>query len=274
MDQTEIKIAPVKGIAYQWKEVWENRELLYFFAWRDIKVKYKQTSLGILWAVLQPLLMMVFFYFVFARGLKIQTGSLPYPVYAFSGLMLWSFFSSGIGNSSESMVGNANIIRKVYFPRLIIPLSSLLVAFIDFVFCLIIFAILLLAYRQPVNWTAVICFPLGILMTLLSSFGIGTWLSALNVKYRDFRYLLPFAMQLLFFSSQIVYSIHGFENTWLKYLLFCHPFNGALEVFNYPLQPGVFDPAGVGISVAVMLLLLVTGLLYFKKTEAFFADLL
>ncbi len=274
MEQTEIYIVPAKRTRWQFKEIWENRELLYFFAWRDIKVKYKQTYLGILWAILQPLLMMLFFYVVFARGLKIQTGSIPYEVYSFSGLLLWMLFSGGIAGSSESMVSNAGIIRKIYFPRIVVPFSSLLVALVDFIFGAVVFAILLLVYKQPLNWSALYCFPLGIIFTMIASFGAGTFLSALNVKYRDVRYMLPFIMQLLFFSSQIVYSIHHIEHPWLRYLLYCNPFNGALEIFLYPLQETAFDVTGVGISIVVMLLLLVSGLFYFKKTESFFADLL
>lgn len=274
MDQPEIKITPVKGITYQWKEIWESRELLYFFAWRDIKVKYKQTYLGILWAILQPTLMMLLFSFVFSRTLKISVGTVPYPVYVFSGLLLWSLFSSGITNSSESMISNAHIIRKIYFPRLIIPLSTLVVALVDFCFGLLVFVVLLLVYRQPLHWSVIICFPLGIIMTFLSSFGIGTMLSALNIKYRDFRYLLPFTMQLFFFASQVVYSLHTVKPAWFKYLLYCHPFNGALEVFSYPLQQGRFDMTGVAISCAVMMIMVITGLFYFKKTENYIADIL
>jgi lipopolysaccharide transport system permease protein len=274
MDQYKIEIRPEKTLSLGIREIWQKRELLYFFIWRDIKVKYKQTYLGVLWAVLQPLLMMCIFYLVFSRAFNIQTGKLPYVLYAFSGLLLWGFFSSGINNSSESMTGNSNIIRKIYFPRLIIPLSSLLVAFIDFSFGFVVLLVLLIGYHQPVSWMVVICFPLGIGMTFLSAFGMGCFLAALNVKYRDFRYLLPFTMQFLFFSSQVVYSIQHIRITWLKYLLYCLPFNGALEIFNYPMQPGVFNTTGVFISLASMFLFLFAGLRYFKKTELYFADLL
>src|SRR3954469_6020480 len=165
MEKPEIEILPVKIISFNLAEVWNSKELLYFFSWRDIKVKYKQTFLGILWAVLQPLFMMLLFYFVFYRSVKVNVGLVSYPVFAFSGLLLWGLFFSGVSQSSESMISNANIIRKIYFPRLIIPLSSLIVALIDFLFGFIILLILFLIFRQPVGWSAVYCFPAAIIMT-------------------------------------------------------------------------------------------------------------
>lgn len=273
MDNEVTDILPAQPFSFGLREVWRKRELLYFFVWRDVKVKYRQTYLGILWAILQPLLMMGLFYLIFSRALQVPTGNLPYIVYTYGGLVLWGLFSSGITNGSESMTGNANIIRKIYFPRLIIPISGILAALIDFSLGFIIFLILLLSYHVSISWIAIWCIPAAILMTILSSFGIGSLLAALNVKYRDFRYLLPFVLQLLFFSSQIVYSLHSFKGGWFKYLLYCHPLNGALEIFMHPLQKGVFDTTGVLISIGSMLCFLFTGLLYFKKTEYYFADL-
>ena len=273
MKETEIKISPPGAMSFNISEIWENRELLYFFAWRDIKVKYKQTYLGILWAILQPLLLMGIFYFVFFKTLNVSVG-ISYPIYAFAGLILWGLFSSGITHSSESLLSNSQIIRKIYFPRILIPLASLLTALIDFLIAFLLLIILLIIFRQPVSWHAIYCFPLAIIFTFLASFGIGSLLSALNVKYRDFRYLLPFAMQLLFFSSQVVYSIHSLHQSWLKWLLYCNPLNGALELFYYPLQKDRLDGIGIMISTGVTLAFLVTGILYFKKTEVYFADLI
>jgi lipopolysaccharide transport system permease protein len=273
MKETEIKISPPGAMSFNLVEIWENRELLYFFAWRDIKVKYKQTYLGILWAILQPLLLMGIFYFVFFKTLNVSVG-MSYPIYTFAGLILWGLFSSGITHSSESLLSSAQIIRKIYFPRILIPLASLLTAFIDFLIAFLLLIILLVVFRQPVSWHVLYCFPSAIALTFIASFGIGSLLSALNVKYRDFRYLLPFAMQLLFFSSQVVYSIHSLEQSWLKWLLYCNPFNGALELFYYPLQKGHLEGMGIMISAGVALVFLLTGLLYFKKTEVYFADLI
>jgi lipopolysaccharide transport system permease protein len=179
-----------------WKELWRYRELFYFFTWRDIKIKYKQTFLGFLWAILQPLLLMVIFTFFFGKALKVPSQSLPYPVFVFSGLLLWNIFSSGLTSSSNSMVNNASIIKKIYFPRLIIPVSSILVALFDFCMAFVLFLPLLLYYHQPLSVHALWCWPVALLITLMATLGPGSWLAALNVKYRDFRYVIPFIVLL------------------------------------------------------------------------------
>lgn len=271
-ETNEIKIKPAAPLSLGISEIWRSRELLYFFVWRDVKVKYKQTYLGILWAILQPILLMLIFYFIFSRTLDIKVG-MHYPTYAFSGLILWGLFSSGITNSSESLLSNAPIIRKIYFPRILIPLASLLTALVDFLFAFVILFILLIVFQQPISWTALFFFPLAIVISFLSSFGIGSLLGALNVKYRDFRYLLPFSMQLLFFGSQVVYTIDTVQTEWVKILLYINPLNGALELFRQPFHNGPIYWTGVLISIASLLFLLVTGVFYFKKTESYFADL-
>ena len=270
--QPEIKITPPKTISFDLAEIWKNRELLYFFTWRDIKVKYKQTYLGILWVVLQPLLLMLLFYFLFFKTLNIHVG-VAYPVYSFAGLILWSLFSTGITHSSENLLSSSQIIRKIYFPRLIIPLSSLLTAMIDFLVAFILLFALLIIFRQSISWKAVFCFPIAIIMAVTSSFGFGSLFSALNVKYRDFPYLLPFGIQLLFFSSQIVYSIHSLPGP-LSWLLYCNPLNGALEIFYYPFQNQDLNITGILISAATTFVFFISGLIYFKKTEVYFADLI
>jgi len=271
--ETDIKISPPGALPFNFTEIWQNRELLYFFAWRDIKVKYKQTYLGIFWAILQPLLLMGIFYFIFSRTLHVSVG-MSYPVYTFAGLILWGFFSSGITHSSESLLSSSSIIRKIYFPRILIPLAAVLTALIDFFIAFGLLIVLLIIFRQPVSWQTLYCFPIAIMFTLLSSFGIGSLLAALNVKYRDFRYLLPFGIQLLFFSSQVVYSIHSLPQSWLKLLLYCNPLNGALELFFYPLRGGDININGILVSFTAVLLFLLAGLFYFKKTEVYFADLI
>jgi lipopolysaccharide transport system permease protein len=274
MQQTgEIKIKPAARLSLGLPEIWQSRELLYFFVWRDVKVKYKQTYLGILWAILQPVLLMLIFYFIFSRTLNIAVG-MHYPVYAFSGLILWGLFSSGITNSSESLLSNAPIIRKIYFPRILIPLASLLTALVDFLFAFLVLFVLLIIFHQSISWTALIFFPLGIFIAFLSSFGIGSFIGALNVKYRDFRYLLPFSMQLLFFGSQVVYAIETIQKGWVKILLYINPLTGALELFRQPFHDGAIYWTGVLISMISLLFFLVVGVFYFKKTESYFADLL
>jgi lipopolysaccharide transport system permease protein len=273
MQETEIRIIPPKSISPGLSEIWQNRELLYFFVWRDVKVKYKQTYLGILWAILQPALLMGVFYFVFSRTLNINVG-MNYPVFAFSGLILWGLFSSGITNSSESLINNSSLIRKIYFPKLLIPLSSSLTALIDFAFAFILFVILLFIFKQPLRWEAVYLFPLAILITFFSSFSIGTLLSAINIKYRDFRYLLPFLIQLLFFSSQVAYTTHSIHISFIKRLLYINPLNGALELFRSPFHSEIMYMPGVFISCISMSFLLLTGIFYFKKTEAYISDII
>ena len=273
MQETEIRITPPKSFSPGLSEIWHNRELLYFFVWRDVKVKYKQTYLGVLWAILQPALLMGVFYVVFSRTLNIAVG-MNYPVFAFSGLILWGLFSAGITNSSESLINNSSIIRKIYFPKLLIPLSSLLTALIDFIFAFILLIVLLFIFKQQVQWKAVYLFPIAVLITFISSFSIGALLSAMNVKYRDFRYLLPFLIQLLFFSSQIVYAIHSIHIPYIKPLLYINPLNGALELFRSPFHSEAIYLTGVFISCISMSLLLLAGLFYFKKNEAYISDII
>lgn len=273
MRDKEIKIAPPSKVGFSFSELWENRELLYFFSWRDIKIKYKQTYLGVAWIILQPSLLTLIFYFVFFKTLKINTGII-YPIYTFGGLVLWTLFSSGITLSSESLLNSSNIIRKIYFPRLLIPIASIIVSLIDFVVAFALFILLIFCFQQPIYWQAFFLLPLAALMTTIASFGIGILLAALNVKYRDFRYILPFGIQLLFFSSQVVYSIKLLPQTWIKWLLYCNPLNGALELFYACMHKENINLYGVAISVVVSAIFLTTGLLYFKKTEVYFADII
>lgn len=254
------------------KELWQYRELFYFFTWRDIKIKYKQTVLGFLWAVLQPLLMMLIFTFFFGRALNIPSQGLPYPVFVFSGLLLWNTFSSGLTNSSNSMVNNSSIIKKIYFPRLIIPVSSVLVALFDFLMAFILFLPLLLYYQQPLSLAVFWCWPVSLLITLMATLGPGSWLAALNVKYRDFRYVIPFLVQVLFFLTPVIYPISMLENHSLQYALALSPMYAAVELFRYPLTHAELNFNLLLISLVSGLSLLVMGVLYFKKTEDFFAD--
>lgn len=257
---------------FQWKELWRYRELFYFFTWRDVKIKYKQTVLGFLWAVLQPLFMMLIFTFFFGRALNIPSQNLPYPVYVFSGLLIWNMFSTGLTNASNSMVSNASIIKKIYFPRLIIPVSSVLVAFFDFMMAFILFLALLLFYKQPLGWQAAFLWPAGLVITIIAALGMGSWLAALNVKYRDFRYVIPFLVQVLFFLTPVIYPVSMLKYPLLQYVLACSPMYAAIELFRVPLTGIYPDTMLLSISLASGLTLLIIGFLYFKKTEDFFAD--
>ncbi len=272
MEQIKNIIRPTKGIDLQLKELWQHRELLYFFAWRDIKVRYKQTILGILWALLQPLGMMLLFVLVFSRSSIASSTPIRYEVFVLSGLVLWNLFYHAVSQASESMITNSSIIKKIYFPRLVIPLAALCSSFVDFIIGLLVLLIFCLVFGQPVNISAILYFPLAILVLLISSFGLGTLLGALNVKYRDFRYALPFFLQFLFFATQIIYPATIIEQTWLQYLFALNPVNTAIELFRYPFGVSMNEQM-VYIGLASSLLIAIAGLFYFKKTESYFADI-
>ena len=273
MENFSTNIRPPSGFSLGLKELWQYRELFYFFTWRDIKVKYKQTYLGVLWALIQPLGMMLIFTYIFSKTLKIETGTIPYPVFVLSGLILWGLFNSSVSHAAESMIQNANIIKKIYFPRLIIPCSAILVAFFDFLMALLIFVILCIWYKQPVAWNALLYFPAGILIALFAAFGLGSFLAALNIKFRDFRYVVPFFLQVLFFSSQVIYPLHSIHPSYLKYIFALNPLNGAIELCRSPLTGLAPDMNVIGISSVAALFLALLGIFYFRKTEKYFADI-
>ena len=256
------------------KELWQYRELFYFFTWRDIKVKYKQAALGILWAILQPLVMMIMFTLIFSKALNVSSDGIPYPVFAISGLLIWNIFSNGLLNSANSMITNANIIKKIYFPRLVIPMSAILTALVDFFFALIIYAVILIYYRQGVDIVKLLIqLPLSIILTIVTTFGIGTFLAALNVKYRDFQYLLPFMIQFLLFANPVLYSAKSFTNPVLNGIMRCNPLANAIELNRSIFTGTQTDWAAVGMSSIVALVLLMIGIYSFRKTEDYFADL-
>ena len=272
MQSVEFEIKPSGKLFFDWKELWRYRELFYFFTWRDIKIKYKQTVLGFLWAVLQPLFMMVIFTLFFGKALNVPSQNLPYPVFVFSGLLLWNLFSTGLTGSANSMVNNSTIIKKIYFPRLIIPVSAILVTLFDFLIAFVLFIPLLIYYQQPLSWDALWCWPLAVAISVVGTLGPGCWLAALNVKYRDFRYVIPFLIQALFFLTPVIYPVTMLKYSLLQYVLALSPMYAAMELFRLPLTGAATDPTFLLISLSASLFLLVVGILYFKKTEDFFAD--
>ena len=269
-----FEIKPKNTFSLGLRELIVYKELFYFFTWRDIKVKYRQTLLGFLWAILQPILLMLVFTFFIGRSLAVPSDEINYPVFVFSGLMLWLIFSSGIANAGNSMASNASIIRKIYFPRLIIPISAILVAVFDFLMAFIVFIPMLFFYHQPVDIIqALIFWPVGILLTLIGSLGPGCLLAALNVKYRDFRYVIPFLIQMLLFLTPVMYPISILPSGWLRYLVAVNPMYAAITLFRVPLSPVVPDATLIFISVSSGLIFLLSGLGYFRSTEMYFADL-
>jgi lipopolysaccharide transport system permease protein len=256
------------------KELVRYRELFYFFTWRDIKVKYKQAALGFLWAILQPLLMMLIFTLIFSKGLKVSSEGIPYPIFALSGLIIWNIFSTGLLNSANSMVTNANIIKKIYFPRLIIPMSSILTSLFDFCFALIVYIGVIIWYQHDTDWLRVLyCLPVSIFLTVLTTFGLGTFLAALNVKYRDFQYVIPFMIQFLLFVNPVLYSSKIFQEGVLGTIMRLNPLANAINLSRSAFTGNPIDWIGVLYSFGVALMIFFIGIYTFRKTEAYFADL-
>ena len=268
--QTTIRPPPAFGPGLA--ELWRYRELFYFFTWRDIKVRYKQTFLGVAWAVLQPLLLMLVFTLLFGAGLRGQV-DLPYPVFAFTGLLLWSLFAGGLMGAGMSMVANAHIIQKVYFPRLIVPISSLMVSLFDFCMGLPVLLALLAWFECSLPLSAPVFFFSGLLLAFAGTLGLGCGLSALSVKYRDFRYVLPFLVQLLLFVTPVIYPVSYVKAEWARRVLALNPMSGAIGLFRGTFSERPIDWTLTGISIASAAILLGLGLRYFRATEAYFADL-
>jgi len=272
--QVETTIEPASRFSINFNELWQYRELFYFFTLRDIKVKYKQTVLGVFWVMLQPMLLMMVFTFFFGSMLGVSSEGIPYPVFAFSGLLLWNFFSASISSAGNSMVQNAGIIKKIYFPRLIIPISSILASWIDLLVGMVLFIGFLFVYPVSVNIPELLfCWPAAFILSIASALGLGCWLSALMVKYRDFRFVVSFAIQIAFFLTPIVYPVSRVNIPSLKYILSINPMYGAITLFRQPMMEGEADILLIGISVSSALLMIVFGIMYFKRTELYFADL-
>ena len=274
LKRIEYEIKPREKLNLGLSELWMYRELFYFFTWRDIKVKYKQTLLGFAWAILQPLLMTVIFTVFFGKVItKNSTIEIPYPVFVLSGMLLWSAFSSGLGNAANSMVSNSNIIKKIYFPRLIIPMSAVLVSLFDFIMALIVFFPVIFFYDTFFSMQALYLVPLSLMITIFASLGCGTFLAALNIKYRDFRYIFPFLIQALLFLTPVLYPPGISDNEIVQWIMRINPMTSAVEAFRGGLTDSFSFTYDFWISAGVAVLLFFSGLFYFRKTEYYFADL-
>lgn len=272
----EYEIKSENKLSLNIQELWNYKELFYFFTWRDVKVKYKQTALGFVWAVIQPTMMMLVIALFFGKTIGDQPGmALPYPVFVYLGLILWGIFSGGLQSAGNSMVSNANIIKKIYFPRLIIPMSSVLVSLFDFIMALLPLIPLLLYYNIEADWLKLfLLIPLSITIILLTTLGVGCLLAALNVKYRDFRYVIPFIIQFLLFATPVIYPITVVENPTLQFILRLNPISTGIDLCRSVFEPSMsisWTSTAYGFFVAC--LLFVVGIFYFRKTEAYFADL-
>lgn len=269
----ELVLEAGRASRHYWADLWRYRELLGFLAWRDIKVRYKQTVLGVLWALLQPLVTMGIFSFIFGTLAGMGRGDRHYPVMVMAGLLPWQLFSAGLSGSSGSLVANTHLISKIYFPRLIVPLSALAVALVDFLVALGLYAVMAIFFGEAVTWRCLLL-PVFVLCALLIALGAGLWLTALTVKYRDFRYIVPFLLQVGLFLSPIGFRTDVLPN-W-RDLLALNPLTGVIEGFRWCLlaeAPPLYLP-GLASSVAIMFMLIVSGLWYFRRTERQFADVI
>jgi len=268
-----VTLKPAKGwLGIDLKELWHYRELVYFLTWRDIKVRYKQAVLGIAWSVLQPVLTTAIMTVVFGVLLKVESDGLPYPVFALSALLPWHLFQLSLQKSSISLVGNANLLTKVYFPRVIIPFSSVLAALVDFVISLILLFITMAIYRIPLSWNVLWVIPLT-LLTVLAALAVGLWLSALNVQYRDVQQMVPFLIQIWMYATPIVYPITTIPEGTFRYIYSLNPMVGVVQGFRWAFFGGSPPDMTLLISSVAVLLLLISGLFFFRRMEKTFADL-
>jgi lipopolysaccharide transport system permease protein len=269
--QQRTVIEPTRGLpGLQLRLLWQYRELFYFLTWRDVKVRYKQSILGILWIIIQPLVTMVVFTVLFNRILGVDSGSeIPYPVFTYVALLPWTYFSGVLGRGSVSLVSDRNMIAKIYFPRLIVPMAHVIAGLLDFIISFVIL-LGLMAYYGIFPTGRLMFLPLALFVAVITSTGFILWLSALNVQYRDVQYVAPFLVQILMYATPIIYPISRIPEGWL-WLYSLNPMVGVIQSFRWVLLGDSFSGVNVG-SVFVALLLLISGVIYFRKTERVFAD--
>ncbi|MHB1357075.1 MAG: ABC transporter permease [Anaerolineae bacterium] len=265
-------IEPSRGwVSLKLREVWEYRDLLFFLAWRDISVRYKQTVLGAAWAIIQPFFSMAVFSLFFGYLAKIPSDGVPYPIFSYTAMLPWTYFASAMANSSNSLVGSSNLLTKVYFPRLVIPLASIMPAMVDFAIAFVVLLVMMIYYGIVPTWNT-LWLPAFLLLALVTALGMGLWLSAMNVRYRDIRYVIPFLVQFWMFASPVTYPSSIIPAQW-RWLYGLNPMAGVIEGFRWALlgtgtAPGLLLIA----SVIAALTLLVSGTFYFRRMERTFAD--
>jgi lipopolysaccharide transport system permease protein len=272
-----LVIEPARGwISLQLRDLWHYRELLYFLVWRDVKVRYKQTALGVLWIILQPVVSMVVFSLLFGGLLKVPSGDVPYPIFAYAALLPWNYFAGALNRSSTSLVGSAHLITKVYFPRLVIPISGVLSGLVDFAIAFLVLGALMV-YYQMTPTVATVLLPGFMLLAMITALGFGLWLSALNVRYRDINYLVPFLVQIWMYVTPVIYGTTLIPERF-RFLVGLNPMAGVTEGFRWALLGGQLADTRPPdtfflVPVAIALAVLVSGLIFFRNTERTFADI-
>lgn len=270
----EIIIEAGKGGGHYWRDIWRYRELLFFLTWRDLLVRYKQTMLGLAWSWLKPLITMLVFTVVFGKLAKLPSGEVPYPIMVFAGLMPWLFFSNTVAEASNSLVANSHLISKVYFPRLIIPFSSIAVGIVDLLISSLLLVALMALYGHWPSWKVVVL-PYFLFMAAVTSAGAGLWLAALNVKYRDVRYIVPFGLQIGMYVSPVGFASSIVPQKW-QFIYSLNPMVGLIDGFRWALLNGntSINSSSIVFSFVFPLILLFSGIWNFRKTEQTFADVI
>jgi lipopolysaccharide transport system permease protein len=267
-----IRVEPSKGwVALRLRELWAYRELLYFLTWRDIKVRYKQTAIGAAWAIIQPFFTMVVFSIFFGRLAKMPSDGVPYPVFAYAALVPWTFFANGLSASSDSVVSNANLIKKVYFPRLAVPVAGVISGVVDFILAFVVLLAMMLYFGIAPTWK-VVWLPAFALLAVVTALGVGLWLSAMNAQYRDVRYAVPFLTQFWLFATPVAYPSSLLSEPW-RTVYALNPMVGVVEGFRWALLGTATTPGYMMLaSATASFLILVTGAFYFRRMEKTFAD--
>jgi lipopolysaccharide transport system permease protein len=270
----DLIIEPGRGFKNYWKDLWHYRELFYFLAWRDILVRYKQTVIGVAWSIIRPLLTMVVFTVIFGNLAKLPSNGVPYPILVFAALLPWQFFSNSLSESSNSLLSNSNMLTKIYFPRLVMPTSAVIVSFVDFLISFVILIVLMVWYKF-VPSIFIFTLPFFLMLALLASLGVGFWLAALNVKYRDFRYIVPFIVQFGLYISPVGFSSSIVPAKW-RLLYSLNPMVSVIDGFRWAIIGGkamIYWP-GFLLSCGVAIGFFIGGILYFRKMEQSFADII
>ncbi|MCJ7433722.1 MAG: ABC transporter permease [Anaerolineales bacterium] len=268
-----VYIKPSTGFtALNLSDLWIYRELVFFMIWRDIKVRYKQTLLGATWAIIQPVMTMLVFNFLFGTVAKVPTDGVPYPIFSFTALLPWGLFVTALNQASRSLTSNHNMVTKIYFPRLVLPVASVLAGLVDFAIAFVILIFMMIYYKVTPTWTAIWALPLFTLLAILAALGVALWLAAINVQYRDVNYALPFLTQFWLFITPVAYSAKVISEKW-RLLYSLNPMAGVVNGFRWALLgSGTGPDSALWFSIGISILILISGLFYFRRMERTFAD--